>query len=121
MIKEGLKLRIQNAPWSFGVQMLIMEEMANGKKAYVKEVIMETVEGSGFVPPTSIIEFDLGVAQKLMDDLWNCGLRPVEGKGSVSALKATENHLKDMRDIALKAVDMILLKETKAFTVEDVK
>jgi hypothetical protein len=36
----------------------------------------------------------------LMDQLWQCGLRPTEGTGSAGSLAATERHLKDMREIA---------------------
>jgi hypothetical protein len=39
-------------------------------------------------------------AQRLMDELWNAGLRPSEGTGSAGSLAATERHLKDMRDVA---------------------
>jgi hypothetical protein len=39
-------------------------------------------------------------AQKLMDQLWSCGLRPTEGSGSAGSLAATERHLKDMQNIA---------------------
>lgn len=39
-------------------------------------------------------------AQRLMDELWNCGLRPSEGSGSAGSLAATERHLKDMQSIA---------------------
>lgn len=40
-------------------------------------------------------------AQRLMDELWNCGLRPSEGTGSAGSLAATERHLKDMQTIAM--------------------
>ena len=40
-------------------------------------------------------------AQRLMDELWNCGLRPSEGTGSAGSLAATERHLKDMQAIAM--------------------
>ncbi len=36
-------------------------------------------------------------AQQLMDELWNCGLRPTEGSGSAGSLAATERHLRDMQ------------------------
>ena len=38
-------------------------------------------------------------AQKLMDDLWDCGLRPSEGTGSAGQLAAVQKHLKDLRTI----------------------
>lgn len=37
--------------------------------------------------------------QELMDSLWNCGYRPSEGAGSTGSLKATQNHLDDMKTI----------------------
>lgn len=39
-------------------------------------------------------------AQELMDNLWRCGFRPTEGKGSAGQLAATDRHLQDMRAIA---------------------
>lgn len=39
-------------------------------------------------------------AQQLMDELWRCGLRPVEAMGSAGQAAATEKHLQDMRRIA---------------------
>ena len=54
--------------------------------------------------PSSILMKDGGgtVLQVLMDDLWNCGIRPTEGKGSAGQLVAVQDHLKDMRKIAEK-------------------
>lgn len=39
-------------------------------------------------------------AQRLMDELWQAGLRPSEGTGSAGSLAATERHLRDMRAVA---------------------
>ncbi len=47
-------------------------------------------------------------AQRLMDDLWACGLRPTEGAGSAGQLTATQVHLTDMREIAMLAVNQAL-------------
>lgn len=41
-------------------------------------------------------------AQRLMDSLWDCGLRPSQGKGSAGAMAATERHLEDMRRLVFK-------------------
>ena len=51
-----------------------------------------------WTPPSLSLSEDQ--AQFLMDQLWNCGLRPTEGKGSAGALAAVERHLEDMRTIA---------------------
>lgn len=47
------------------------------------------------------IRMSLDQAQRLMDELWNCGLRPSEGTGSAGALAATQKHLEDMQAIAI--------------------
>lgn len=41
-------------------------------------------------------------AQQLIDDLWDCGLRPSEGSGSAGQLAAVERHLEDMRTLVFK-------------------
>jgi len=51
-------------------------------------------------PP--VMRLEENYAQMLMDDLWNCGMRPTEGTGSAGSLAATQEHLKDMRSIVFK-------------------
>lgn len=36
-------------------------------------------------------------AQNFMDQLWDCGLRPMQGAGSAGQLSSTLKHLEDMR------------------------
>lgn len=58
------------------------------------------------MPVDDLIEIPISSAQVLMDDLWAAGLRPTEGSGSAGSLKATENHLNDMRKIVAKQLDI---------------
>ena len=53
-----------------------------------------------FIEPC--IRLETTEAQKLIDELWNCGLRPSEGTGSAGSLAATERHLKDMQRLVFK-------------------
>lgn len=50
-------------------------------------------------------------AQQLIDDLWQCGLRPSEGAGSAGSLAATQRHLSDMRKLVEKSLK-VELQET---------
>lgn len=52
--------------------------------------------------------FDLSpeAAQELMNSLWDCGIRPVQGKGSAGQLDATLRHLEDMRQIAFGKLEI---------------
>lgn len=50
--------------------------------------------------------------QRIMDNLWSAGVRPSSGDGNEGALKAVQDHLKDMRDIAfqkLRAPNMVIV------------
>lgn len=40
--------------------------------------------------------------QKLMDDLYNAGIRPTEGAGSAGSFAAQAAHLKDMRRLVFE-------------------
>lgn len=54
-------------------------------------------EGAAYVEPTFTLSNK--DAQQLMDNLWDCGIRPSEGTGSAGSLAATQKHLEDMRRI----------------------
>ena len=50
--------------------------------------------------PTATISIE--AAQDLMDQLWYCGIRPVEANGSVGAMTAMKAHLEDMRKLVFE-------------------
>lgn len=55
---------------------------------------------------TPLMSLQMNDAQRLMDVLWDCGLRPSEGSGSAGSLAATEKHLADMRRLAFHALQV---------------
>ena len=61
-------------------------------------------------PSTSPLSRERGetILQVLMDDLWNCGVRPTEARGSAGQLSAVNDHLKDMKKIAGKFLEVKL-------------
>ncbi len=71
-----------------------------GQASFAQPVKFQTQEPGLIVQP--FLEMEITSAQKLMDELWHCGLRPSEGTGSAGSLKATENHLNDMRHLVFK-------------------
>lgn len=84
------------------VQIHFRQTDFSGKKYTVKIIENEEIKtGRAAEPLARISPTD---AQVLMDDLWSCGLRPTEGKGSAGALSATQNHLNDMRKIVFKKI-----------------
>jgi len=65
---------------------------------------LELIEREQMAVLEPFLELQPCEAQKLMDDLWDCGLRPSEGSGSAGAMAATQKHLQDMKTIAFHAL-----------------
>src|SRR3954468_8115919 len=62
----------------------------------VTKLEVETFD-EGMIGPQSPLEISHDQAQQLIDALWDCGLRPSEGAGSAGAMKAAQDHLKDLQ------------------------
>jgi hypothetical protein len=60
----------------------------------------EQPEGTAYTEPVMVLSQK--DAQQLMDELWQCGLRPSEGTGSAGAMAAVQKHLEDMRTLVFK-------------------
>lgn len=82
-----------------GVSIHLLQRIG-GNVAVAKPLVMEKIEEGHFAEPCMTL--DITSAQRLMDELWQCGLRPSEGTGSAGALAATERHLADMRRLVFK-------------------
>lgn len=97
-------VRAVRAPFNYNPSMIWIQQWeVVGDKVFIPKTPVEMVEHKhGYTVKEPSITLDLNEAQKLMDDLWECGLRPSEGSGSAGALRATQNHLADMKTIAYK-------------------
>ena len=94
-----LEIRAHAAPWHNGVDLLVMGDGEVGEA-------VKMVKRKRYAPCDPTLQISNDQAQTLMDDLWSSGLRPTEGSGSAGSLRATENHLNDMRKIAFKGLKM---------------
>jgi hypothetical protein len=93
---RGGKFYAHPQPWRAGIALHFAVE--NGDTFSVaKPATMEQADIGSHTEP--FLNIDMRAAQQLMDELWNCGLRPTEGSGSAGSLAATERHLADMRRI----------------------
>jgi hypothetical protein len=93
-------IRAFSAPWHRAVEILIGD---HDGRTRVKEVVLERLEEGVVQPPSFTLDHE--TAQTLMDDLWQCGIRPTEGAGSAGAMRATERHLEDLRSLVFKTGD----------------
>ena len=94
-----LCVKANRSPWSGNIEMLIAAVDSRGDTNWFADPLTMRERPTGeIITPT--ITLDTTAAQELMDNLWYCGLRPSEGTGSAGSLKATQDHLADMRKIA---------------------
>lgn len=90
-----------------GFAFYLYERDEYGITAHAVNVAMQQIPRDSSViqaPHEPTFRLRIEQAQRLMDELWNCGLRPSEGTGSAGALAATQKHLNDMRQIAFSAL-----------------
>ncbi len=98
-------IRAQTQAWSWGIGLFIVSNDGN-KPVRVKEIVMEAVDPDAHISCEPSFTIEKNVAQVLMDDLWNCGVRPTDGAGTAGSMRATEKHLDDMRKIAFHKLEI---------------
>ena len=82
---------------------VFIESLSGPEYTLAEPIIMKTYTAEdAYKPIGPTLEIAEPAAQKLMDDLWDCGLRPSEGSGSAGQLAAVQNHLEDMRKLLSK-------------------
>lgn len=93
-----IKIRAERRVYDRGIGLYVVDETM---EAVGTDVTMTKVE-AGQAWPAPTLTIDITASQALMDELWDCGLRPSEGSGSAGSLAATERHLEDMRALVFK-------------------
>lgn len=101
---EGPKLRAWMEPYCGGAHRyiaLLVESRGPAGFSIGQPIVLRKMkpEEDGYGPAPTL-RISSGSAQQLMDDLWNCGLRPSEGSGSAGQLASVQKHLDDMRRIS---------------------
>jgi len=100
-----VKIRAYNAPPEMGGRNVYLfawqrrdDKLFSFKKpfSHIEGLLEEIPENQHSEPFASLMPYQ---AQELIDNLWNCGYRPSEGAGSAGSLKATQEHLGDLKTI----------------------
>lgn len=112
ILGRQLEVKVYNTPWEGGVQVLLVDHGigAPGERprSVVTNMEFTTIDAGDVYPQEPTFRLRHLEAQQLMDSLWDCGLRPTAGKGSAGQLVAVENHLKDMRRLVSKTLEVEL-------------
>ncbi len=106
---SNTRIRCQRREWDDAIDLAVIQRNEHSGQRHVADPLtFRAVPDHGFIAEPTF-RMDRTQAQQLMDELWNCGLRPSEGSGSAGSLAATERHLKDMQTIAMRFVERELV------------
>lgn len=94
----NLRIRAERETYTDAIALHIALEFEDGFSV-AEPISFKHLEQGAIAP--SCMALKQTDAQRLMDELWNVGLRPSEGSGSAGQLAAVQNHLEDMRTIAM--------------------
>lgn len=94
-MNDDIEIFAQSAIWMFDD----IEFLLRCGNAIARPLVFEKQE-QDVAMTESCFRLGRREAQKLMDQLWNCGIRPSDGTGNQGQLQATEKHLSDMKKIA---------------------
>ncbi len=100
-----IKIFARRAAWSENVELLYKHLDYEQHKCYIGVIHLKEIPPEIEAAPSLVLTHQL--AQRLMDQLWDCGLRPSEGSGSAGAMAATQQHLADMRAIAFDHLKIV--------------
>lgn len=108
---ETMKFYARKEPWKLSISLYLAQK--RGERIAVAQPV-QFVETDPYITGLPMLELDVKEAQRLMDELWDCGLRPSEGSGSAGALAATQRHLDDMRRLVFRPITNDDIRNTPA-------
>ena len=100
MIDELVRFTAVRAEWNAQIELRAGVKMHDGTFSVARPMVFEPTARGSAVPAFAAIEFE--EAQRLMDALWQAGVRPTDGTGSTGQLAATQAHLADMRKLVFE-------------------
>jgi len=101
---NSLEVMARREDWNDGVNLYARQVTVGAGFKIAQPMVLVAHEPNTIMEP--FMRLPIQTAQNLIDELWQCGLRPTEGTGSAGSLKATQNHLSDLRKIVFKKLDI---------------
>lgn len=95
-----IEMMARREDWNLGIRLYLRQVTVGAGSEVALPLTMKTHAFGEAIEP--MVTLPIETAQQLMDELWQCGLRPSEGTGSAGALAAVQAHLKDMRALVFK-------------------
>ena len=95
-----IEVMARRLEWSYGISLFMRQRTIGHGSTIAQPIVFAPFDDHLIAEP--MIKLQIEQAQQLMDELWQCGIRPSEGAGSAGAMAATQKHLEDMRKLVFK-------------------
>ena len=105
-----LKLLAQRSGFAMhGIEFLLLDRTFDDKLSKAKYIEFEPYDEQIYIDPTFHLE--IAEAQSLIDNLWECGLRPTNITNVSGEVAAVKEHLGDMRKLSQRLLDKVLMDQ----------
>ena len=95
-LDEQCEVRIYYDNMQDRCSVAIIQKRADGSVSLAAPLTLEPIESGVFIEPTLIVAGN-GLAQDVLNQLWQQGFRPKDGTGNGGHIDAVKYHLEDMR------------------------
>lgn len=93
---ETWHINAQREIWSDAISIRLAVKGESGF-AVAMPLTMQVIEPGSLIQPAFTLPLD--AAQRLMDELWQAGVKPSQSIGSTGQVEAIKYHLEDMRKL----------------------
>lgn len=98
-MNETWHINAQREVWSDAIAIRVGIRNESGLAAAMPPK-METIVPGAVIEP--MLRLPIHAAQRLMDELWQAGVKPSQSVGSTGQVEAIKYHLEDMRKLVFK-------------------
>jgi hypothetical protein len=90
----------------YAERIAIFARVKQGEKYFYPKPTVWEEQGGGLSVDEPLLILATEDAQRLIDELWQAGLRPTQGKQSEGVMSAQASHLEDMRALAFAKLNV---------------
>lgn len=99
-MNTNVEIFVQDQPWALNLGVWLVDRRADGSNGVAAPVVFAPVPEGESTPPS--LSLSREAAQDLMSRMWQLGIRPREGEGTLAHVSAMQQHIEDLRKVAFK-------------------
>lgn len=94
----NVEIYVQDQPWALNLGVWLVNRCEDGTKGVAAPVVFAPLPDGTSAPPS--LSLSREAAQDLMNRMWQLGIRPRDGEGTLAHVGAMKDHIEDLRKVA---------------------